>query len=136
MNPITLFDLVVALATGFVAFAALLVAALGLLLKRLDRRFDAASDDRRRIEARLENLFQEARKESRRIETKLDSHMKESREDYLRMESRLESQAKEARQDRTRIEAKIDGHSEILGGLRQDVGRLQGLVERGLPAGA
>ncbi len=128
-------------------------------LRRMDRRFEEARNERRRLEVRMEQGFEEARQERARIESQLggrldrmESHIDER---FNRMESRFDqrfdrteswfgerSNRTESRFDERfdRVEVRMDGLekridrvAEHLSGqmleLNRELGKLQGITE-------
>ena len=107
MTPtIHLISTVISIIATFGAFA---VWILRYLDRHLDRRF-----------AEVQRQFAEAKTDTQRQFDELRAEMwrgfEQAREDRLRLEKKME--------------AKFELHGEQIAGLRQDVGRLQGIVER------
>ena len=108
----------------FGAFAAWLV-------RHMDRRFDEAKADTQRqldqARADTQRQLDEARADTHRrfdeAETNTQRQFAEAKADTQRGFDRM-------REDFQRLESKLDAQSEQMANLRQDVGRLQGIVER------
>ena len=101
------------------------------ILRRMDRCFAEAKADTQRqfseakaqfddFKADTQRQFDEAKADTQRQFSELRAEMQrgfdQAREDNLRLERRMED--------------KFDAHGEQIANLRQDVGRLQGIVER------
>ena len=97
----------------FGAFAAWLV-------RHMDRRFDEARADTQR-------QLDQARADTQRQldEARADTHRR-----FDEAEANTQRRFDRMREDFQRLESKLDAQSEQMANLRQDVGRLQGIVER------
>ena len=112
----------------FGAFAAWLVRHMD---RHMDQRFDEARADMQRqldnARADTDRRFDEAKADMNRrfdeAEAKTQRQFAEAKADTQRGFDRV-------REDFQRLESKLDAHSEQTAVLRQDVGRLQGIVER------
>ena len=126
------------------------------IVRHMDRRFDEAKADTQRqlAEARddTQRQFAEAKADTQHqfTDTKADTQRQfadvqrqftEAREDNQRQFAELQRQIVElrddtrrgfeqVREDNLRLDAKLDAHGEQIADLRQDVGRLQGVIER------
>ena len=104
----------------FGAFAAWLVL-------HMDRRFDQArADTNRRFDeakADTDRRFDEAKADTDRRFDEADQRFDEARADTRQGFERV-------REDNLRLEKKLDAQAIQIADLRQDVGRLQGIVER------
>ena len=114
MDPTTQFIAAVlgALAV-FGAFAAWLV-------RRMDRRFDEAKADTQR-------QFDEAKADTQR---QFDEAKADTQRQFHEANARTSQGFDRMREDHLRLEKKLEAQAVQIADLRQDVGRLQGIVER------
>lgn len=97
------------------------------LIRYMDRRFEEIEADTRR-------QFAEAREDSQRQFAESRDNLTECMAGVQRQFSEAKEDTQrgfdEMRKDYHRLEGKLDAHGEQIANLRQDVGRLQGVVER------
>ena len=110
---------VLAICGVVVAAASLVVASTALLFRRIDRRLD---DMRTYVDARFDAL-----------ETRYDARFDAADARFDVVDARFDAvdrRLDEAREERLGLAKRIDDNTRLIGDLRQDVGRLEGVVER------
>ena len=105
------------------------------ILRRMDRCFAEAKADTERqfreAKADTQRQFREAKADTQR---QFDEAKAGTQRQFSELRAEMQRGFDQAREDRLRLERrmedKFDAHGEQIANLRQDVGRLQGIVER------
>ena len=97
------------------------------IIRHMDRRFDEVKADTQRqfaeAKADTQHQFTDTKADTQRQFAELQRQIVELRDDTRRG-------FEQVREDNLRLDAKLDAHGEQIADLRQDVGRLQGVIER------
>ena len=140
--------IVVSVVTAVISIIASLGAFAAWMLRHMDRRFAEAKADTQRqfdgvqrqfdgVQQQFEGMQRQFEGVQRQFEG-VQRQFAEAREDTQRQFAGLRAEMQrgfeQAREDRLRLERKMEGkfdaHGEQIANLREDVGRLQGIVER------
>ena len=133
--------IVVSVVTAVISIIASLGAFAAWMLRHMDRRFAEAKADTQRqfdgVQRQFDGVQQQFEGVQRQFEG-VQRQFAEAREDTQRQFAGLRAEMQrgfeQAREDRLRLERKMEGkfdaHGEQIANLREDVGRLQGIVER------
>lgn len=132
MDPTAqLITMAISAITVFGAFAAWIV-------RHMDRRFAEARADTRRQFDEMQRQFAEAKADTHQRFAEMQQRFTEAKADTQRQFDELKADVQrgfeQGREDYLRLEKKMEdrfeAHGEQIANLRQDVGRLQGIVER------
>lgn len=104
------------------------------LIRYMDRRFaEVKADTRRQLEdhkTETQRHFDELRADMQRQFADVQRHFADAQRHFAEAREDTRRGFHEMREDYRRLEDKLDAHGEQIADLRQDVGRLQGVVER------
>ena len=133
--------IVVSVVTAVISIIASLGAFAAWMLRHMDRRFAEAKADTQRQFDGVQRQFDGVQRQFEGVQQQFEGVQRqfaEAREDTQRQFAGLRAEMQrgfeQAREDRLRLERKMEGkfdaHGEQIANLREDVGRLQGIVER------
>ena len=133
--------IVVSVVTAVISIIASLGAFAAWMLRHMDRRFAEAKTDTQRQFDGVQRQFDGVQRQFEGVQQQFEGVQRqfaETREDTQRQFAGLRAEMQrgfeQAREDRLRLERKMEGkfdaHGEQIANLREDVGRLQGIVER------
>ena len=133
--------IVVSVVTAVISIIASLGAFAAWMLRHMDRRFAEAKADTQRQFEGVQRQFDGVQQQFEGVQRQFEGVQRqfaEAREDTQRQFAGLRAEMQrgfeQAHEDRLRLERKMEGkfdaHGEQIANLREDVGRLQGIVER------
>ena len=133
--------IVVSVVTAVISIIASLGAFAAWMLRHMDRRFAEAKADTQRQFDGVQRQFDGVQRQFEGVQQQFEGVQRqfaEAREDTQRQFAGLRAEMQrgfeQAHEDRLRLERKMEGkfdaHGEQIANLREDVGRLQGIVER------
>ena len=125
---------VIAIVVSVVVAVGSIIASLGAfaawMLRHMDRRFAEAKADTQRQFDEVQRQFDGVQQQFGGVQRQFEGVQRQFAEFRAEMQRGFE----QAREDRLRLERKMEGkfdaHGEQIANLREDVGRLQGIVER------
>ena len=132
---------VIAIVVSVVAAVGSIIASLGAfaawMLRHMDRRFAEAKADTQRQFDEVQRQFGEVQRQFDGVQQQFGGVQRQFegvQRQFAEFRAEMQRGFEQAREDRLRLERKMEGkfdaHGEQIANLREDVGRLQGIVER------
>ena len=126
--------IVVSVVTAVISIIASLGAFAAWMLRHMDRRFAEAKADTQRQFDGVQRQFEGVQQQFEGVQRQFAEAREDTQRQFAGLRAEMQRGFEQAREDRLRLERKMEGkfdaHGEQIANLREDVGRLQGIVER------